>query len=122
MKKRIIFGAIAAGLVAGCTPPVPVVGKLEATNEEFIGSADPMKGEVTGTIYPTGVTCIAPYQTHMVMDANSTYTLNGVLECSDGRRGTWTATGSNNIGRGIGTLGGQKISISFGRIGIINSY
>ena len=120
--RRLITFCAASIVLTGCSPPIPVVGKLEATNEEFIGSANPMKGEVTGTIYPTNVTCRAPYKTHFVWDASSTYTLNGTLACSDGRTGTWTATGSNNIGRGVGTLGGQKISISFGNIGIINSY
>ena len=121
MKKiSITFASLV--ILSACTPPIPVVGKLEATGEEFIGSANAAKGEVTGVIYPTNVNCIAPYKTHLVWDANSTYTLNGTLECSDGRTGTWTASGSNNIGRGIGTLDGQKISISFGNMGIINSY
>jgi hypothetical protein len=122
MKTTIAYISVVVSLLSGCAAPIPVVGKLEVTGEEFIGSANPLKGEVTGMIYPSNVSCIAPYQTHMVWDANSTYTLNGTLECSDGRTGSWSATGSNNIGRGIGTLGGQKISISFGNIGIINSY
>ena len=122
MKTKIFVLCALSTFIAGCTPPIPVVGKLEATNEEFIGSADPMRGVVTGMIYPTNVSCTAPYQTHFVWDANSTYTLNGTLECSDGRTGNWTATGSNNIGRGVGTLAGERISISFGNIGIINSY
>jgi hypothetical protein len=81
-----------------------------------------MEGEITGTIYPSGVTCLGKYKTHVVWDANSTYNLKGEIECSDGRKGTWTATGSNNIGRGVGVLDGQKMRISFGSIGIINSY
>jgi len=122
IMKKISITCASLLILAACTPPIPVVGKLEATGEEFIGSANAAKGEVTGVIYPTNVNCIAPYKTHLVWDANSTYTLNGTLECSDGRTGTWTASGSNNIGRGIGTLDGQKISISFGNMGIINSY
>lgn len=121
MKRIVTVSAIVATLSA-CAPPVPVVGKIEATEEEFVGSANPNKGEVTGTIYPSGITCVAPYKTFLVWDAASTYTLNGSIKCSDGRVGTWSATGSNSIGRGMGTLGGKKMSISFGNIGILNSY
>lgn len=115
-------GLLVFGLLSGCTPPVPIVAAIDATNEEFIGSANPMAGEISGTVYPSGVTCSGKYKTHFVWDANSTYNLNGGIECSDGRKGTWSATGSNNIGRGVGVLDGKKMRISFGNIGIINSY
>ncbi len=119
---RAFLGFLAIGMIAGCAPPIPVIGKIDATSEEFVGSANAAKGEVTGVIYPANVSCVAPYKTHLVWDDNSTYTLNGTISCADGRTGSWTATGSNNIGRGVGTLGGQKMSISFGNLGIINSY
>ncbi|MDB9817285.1 hypothetical protein OAB75_00790 [Amylibacter sp.] len=122
MLRAFVVGCIILFFVSGCSAPIPVVGKINDTEEEFIGSANPTKGLVTGKIYPSGISCVAPYKTHLVWDANSTYTLDGTIKCDDGRSGKWTATGSNNIGRGIGTLGGKKMSISFGNIGIINSY
>ena len=122
MRKYFALGLISAGLLTGCTPPVPIIATLEGTNEEFVGSANPNRGEITGTVYPSGATCFGKYKTHIAWSANSTYNLNGSIECSDGRTGTWTATGSNNIGRGVGVLDGKKMRISFGNIGIINSY
>ncbi|WP_435229406.1 hypothetical protein ACMAZE_11975 [Pseudopelagicola sp. nBUS_20] len=122
MKQGLILIAIGLFALSGCSSEIPVVGKIEKTEEEFIGSANALKGEITGIIYPSGATCMAPYKTHLVYDSNSTYSLNGTIKCSDGRTGTWSAAGSNSIGRGIGTLGGEKMSISFGNVGIINSY
>ena len=122
MRKAVVAGIVGVGLLAGCTPPVPIVATIDATDEEFIGSANPMAGEITGTVYPSGVTCSGEYETFMAWDSSSTYSLNGAIECSDGRKGTWSATGSNNIGRGVGVLDGKRMRISFGSIGIINSY
>ena len=122
MRKLLVLGFVSVGFLAGCTPPVPIVATLDGSNEEFVGSANPYKGEITGTVYPSGATCFGEYETFFTWDANSTYNLNGDIKCSDGRTGTWTATGSNNIGRGVGVLDGKKMRISFGNVGIINSY
>jgi hypothetical protein len=123
MRSSLLFAwVIGVSFLAGCSPPVPIAAKIESTKEEFIGSADPMTGKISGVVYPSGATCSGLYKTHLVWDANSTYNLNGSISCSDGRAGTWNATGSNNIGRGVGTLGGKLMKISFGNIGIINSY
>ena len=122
MRLGLVAGVVCVGLLGGCTPPVPIVAKIDASKEEFIGAADPMKGEISGVIYPSGVTCDGKYEMMVTWSASTTYTLDGKIACADGRKGVWSASGSNNIGRGTGTLDGKLMKISFGSVGIMNSY
>lgn len=119
MRKVLLsFGSIIA--LTACAPPVPVIGHMQSTGEQFVGQADPMAATISGKIVPGSISCSGKYNPFVVWNEWTPWTTEGTISCSDGRSGTWIATGTNMAGKGAGTLGGKPFSIELGTVGMFN--
>lgn len=111
--KHTLTAAFAAILLAGCAVTAPVVGQFSTAKDEFMGEASAaMYG--TGTLRirsQSGVGC-----TGTLERPSSLVSGEGELQCSDGRKGTFVFTKTNEMGgTGFGTLSdGEKFRFLWG--------
>lgn len=111
---RHTFIAVLAGiLLVGCSTTAPVVGQFLATKDEFMGEASAaMHG--TGTLRmrtQSGVSCSGTLER-----SSSLVSGEGELQCSDGRKGSFVFTKTNEMGgTGFGNLSdGEKFRFLWG--------
>lgn len=106
--RALAIGA-AAVLLAGCSITVPVRGTVGGTGEAFTGTAsESIDG--AGTISITsnqGARCSGTFVD--VMSSGG----DGILQCEDGRTGSFRFTSTGFRGVGSGTLGDRPITFTF---------
>ena len=110
-KKLTILMVLVYGLT-GCSITYPAVGSVEGTGENFSGTAvtSSFSGELSMST-DKGVTCSGSYTPPQVASFSQIVSFSGNLICSDGRIGSWTATGNIADGfKGIGKVDGRKFS------------
>ena len=101
--------------MASCTT-YPVVAVVERSGERFYGTATSTLGESSFTLSnAAGVECIGTYKAAVVLDYSTGSTSRGRMTCSDGRKGTWVATGTAVGGQGEGLIGNQKVRVYYGQ-------
>jgi len=116
MRIRPIQAVLLASVVLpGCATSYPVFAKIDGTGERFIGQADSsLDGSSFSVVTANGVQCTGTYNTKIAWTPRQPTTSTGDINCSDGRVGTWTATGTTKGGQGIGLIDGEEFTIYFG--------
>lgn len=118
MAKELKLTLVAFSLVAlnACSLTYPAVGTVTKTGETFSGTAKSSmsKGELFMTT-SAGITCEGAYVPPKVSTAYDVVSMSGNVVCSDGRIGSWNASGSLNDGfRGVGKIDGETFNFYAG--------
>lgn len=104
--------------LAGCGTTYSVVA-VTAGNDRYFGTAHSFAlGESTFQLQNAkGVVCKGKYTTKMTWSKAQGATVNGKMTCSDGRSGSWVATGDAYGGQGAGLMDdGEKVDVYFGNM------
>ena len=116
-----ILAVISCIFLVACTyyQTVPVSGKIEKTNERFVGTATASstgQGNLSITT-DEGVTCQGNYNAPIYYSPMEGVSSRGSFTCSDGRTGNFAFSGSNHQGSGFGTLSdGHKLIFTYGSV------
>jgi hypothetical protein len=118
MAKKLKLTLVAFSLMtlSACSLTYPAVGTVTKTGETFSGTAKSSmsKGELYMTTN-TGVTCEGVYLPPKVSTVYDIVSMSGNVVCSDGRIGSWNATGSLNDGfKGVGKIDGETFNFYAG--------
>ena len=111
MKRSLLLSLCGTVLVAACSTPRPLLGRMEKSGETFNGSVS-ASGYRSGTgelvIASSRATCKGDfvYVTRRRAD--------GVLKCDDGRSGNFHIAVFESSGNGYGDLEGQRFTFTFG--------
>ena len=115
-KKSCISTTVLLMLVSGCAS-YPVFVKTETSGEQFVGTAHSSVGGSSFIVMDgKGTTCSGTYEAEIVATRYSGSMSGGMVNCSDGRTGTWAVSGNMESGQGIGQLDGQNIKIFYGNV------
>lgn len=97
--------------ISACSMTLPVAGLVQTTGERFSGTATGyMDGAGELTVVSTGgATCRGKFV------YVTSRTGEGVFECDDGRSGPFTFVSTGSKGTGVGNLGGERFTFTFGR-------
>lgn len=113
MRLLLIVSALA---LAGCATTYPLHVTVDETSETFVGTArSSFKSEFDMT-NAAGMWCTGTYSAPMILDPADAVTVHGVMECPDGRKGSWTVAGTYEGGQGVGTLDGKPVRVLFGNM------
>ena len=108
--RKILLSVTAAMLLTACSVTAPVRGSMEDGSETFAGTATGY-ADATGTMSISsnrGLSCVGSLA--YVNARQGTGTFN----CSDGRSGPFQFTGNGQRGHGVGRLGNQRFTFTFG--------
>jgi len=118
MKK--IMPVIICVCLTACSHTVPVSGKVEKTNERFVGTATSYSSG-QGSLFVTtdrGATCQSKFDIDLVSSVTEGVSSHGIITCSDGRTGTFAYSGTALQGNGFGTFSdGHKFIFTYGAAG-----
>lgn len=106
------MGAAAAMALSGCSLTLPVWGQVGDTGETFGGTAT---GYADGAgdlalVSNRGARCTGSFVYVTRREGEGTF------NCEDGRTGPFRFVSTGQRGTGSGTLGGQPVTFTFGRI------
>ncbi|GBE08434.1 hypothetical protein BMS3Abin11_01555 [bacterium BMS3Abin11] len=108
VRKILITATIL--LMSGCSMTLPVHGTMQNDTETFSGTATGYLdgGGVLTIVTSNGTSC----------NGNFVYVNSrqgeGVFTCSDGRSGPFRFVSTGRRGTGVGDLGGQRFTFTFG--------
>ncbi len=111
MKAPSTLCIALACLVAGCNASIPVNGRMERSDESF-------QGTIAGSGYRAGTGELVLVSSHKATCRGSFTNISrrhgeGVLNCDDGRTGSFRLAGSGGVGSGTGELAGQRFTFTF---------
>ena len=115
-KWKLTLAAVSLATLASCSITYPAVGTVTRTGEVFSGTAkSSMNSGKLQMTTNTGVTCNGAYLPPTVSSMRQIASMSGNVVCSDGRVGSWNATGSIQDGfKGVGNIGGEAINFYAG--------
>ena len=115
-KSKLTLAAVSLATLASCSITYPAVGTVTRTGEVFSGTAkSSMNSGKLQMTTNTGVTCNGAYLPPTVSSMRQVASMSGNVVCSDGRVGSWNATGSLQDGfKGVGNVGGEAINFYAG--------
>ena len=109
--KRIIFLISISVIISGCSMTLPLDGKLQGSNDRFLGEATGYMDR-TGILSATttsGKKCTGDFK------YLSKATGAGIFRCDDGREGNFLFNSSGYNGTGFGKMtDGEEFTFYFG--------
>jgi S1-C subfamily serine protease len=114
IKKGSFVAVIFLVSLSGCAMSTAVISINDYTGEKFVGTATSGSGKIE-VANGGGVTCTGKYNSHLVWTATEGIAREGVLNCSDGRSGSFNVAGTALGGQGVGTLDDEPITLYYGQ-------
>ena len=111
LKKLAPTFIVLTCLIAGCAASIPVNGRMERSDETF-------QGAIAGSGYRAGTGELVLVSSRKTTCRGSFTNISrrrgeGVLNCEDGRTGSFHLAGSGGVGSGTGELAGQRFTFTF---------
>jgi hypothetical protein len=115
-KWTLTVLAVSLVTLTSCSITYPAVGSVTKTGEKFSGTAkSSMSSGKLQMTTSAGVTCNGAYLPPKVSSIQQIVSMSGNVVCSDGRIGSWNASGSLQDGfKGVGNVGGEAFNFYAG--------